>query len=92
LAPPGPGACIEGEVKLCTWLGSVVEHAVRIGPDITILARGPGIGRGATRRHSAGARVALHWGPDDERLFDPAGRAMHADPNEQAIIRETNHA
>jgi putative spermidine/putrescine transport system ATP-binding protein len=92
LRPPGSEACIEGEVELCTWLGSVVEHAVRIGPDITIVARGPGLGPDATRRHSAGARVALHWGPDDERLFDPTGRAMHADPIEPAIIRETNHA
>ena len=92
LALPGSGACIEGEVELCTWLGSVVEHAVRIGPDITILARGPGLGRDATPRHSAGARVALHWGPDDERLFDPAGRAINADRSEPANIRETNHA
>ena len=92
LRPPGSDACIEGEVELCTWLGPVVEHAVRIGPDITILARGPGLGPDATHRHSAGTRVALRWGPDDERLFDAAGRAMNADRNEQAIIRETNHA
>jgi putative spermidine/putrescine transport system ATP-binding protein len=92
LAPSGSDACIEGEVELCTWLGSVVEHAVRIGPDITILARGPGLGRDATPRHSAGTRVALRWGPDDERLFDPAGRAINADRSKPAIIRETNHA
>jgi putative spermidine/putrescine transport system ATP-binding protein len=89
LAQPGPGACIEGEVELCTWLGSVVEHAVRVSPDVTILARGPGLGADATRRHSAGTRVALRWEANDERLFDAGGRAMNA---EQAIIRETNHA
>ena len=25
--------CVEGEVELCTWLGAVVEHAVRIAPN-----------------------------------------------------------
>ena len=89
LAPPGPGACIEGEVELCTWLGSVVEHAVRIAPDITILARGPGLGVDATRRHSAGTRVALRWEAADERLFDANGGALQS---RQANIRETNHA
>jgi putative spermidine/putrescine transport system ATP-binding protein len=92
LATPGSTACIEGDVELCTWLGSVVEHAVRIGPDIMILARGPGLGADATRRHSASTRVALRWGPQDERLFDAAGRAMNADRSEQANIRETNNA
>ena len=89
LAPPGPGACIEGEVELCTWLGSVVEHAVRIAPEVTILARGPGLGVDATRRHSAGTRVALRWEAADERLFDSNGGALQP---RQANIRETNHA
>jgi putative spermidine/putrescine transport system ATP-binding protein len=87
LAAPGTAACIEGDVELCTWLGSVVEHAIRIAPDITLLARGPALGRDATPRHSAGTRVALHWEPSDERLFDADGHAM-----QQATIRETNHA
>ena len=73
LASPGTDGCIEGEVELCTWLGSVVEHAVRIAPDITMLARGPGLGRDATPRHSAGTRVALRWEAEDERLFDAGG-------------------
>jgi putative spermidine/putrescine transport system ATP-binding protein len=80
------GGCAEGDVELCTWLGSVVEHAVRIAPDVTLLARGPGLGPDATARHTAGTRVALRWGPDEERLFDASGRAMEAD------IRETSHA
>jgi putative spermidine/putrescine transport system ATP-binding protein len=92
LTPAGADACVEGEVELCTWLGSVVEHAVRIGADTTILARGPGLGPDATRRHSAATRVALRWGPDDERLFDQAGCAINAQRTGQAIIRETNHA
>jgi hypothetical protein len=36
--------------------------------------------------------VALRWGPDDERLFDFAGRAIDAGPSDQAIIRETSNA
>jgi putative spermidine/putrescine transport system ATP-binding protein len=85
LAPPG-GGCVEGEVELCTWLGAVVEHVVRVSPETTLLARGPGLGPDATPRHTAGTRVALHWGADDERLFDAADHAMEAD------IRETSHA
>jgi putative spermidine/putrescine transport system ATP-binding protein len=89
LAAPGTHGCIEGEVELCTWLGSVVEHAVRIAPNVTILARGPGLGVDATRRHSAGTRVMLRWEVADERLFDSGNLAMQP---QQANIRETNHA
>jgi putative spermidine/putrescine transport system ATP-binding protein len=85
LAPPG-GGWVEGEVELCTWLGAVVEHAVRIAPDITLLARGPGLGPDATPRHTAGARVALRWAAEDERLFDADSHAVEAE------IRETSHA
>jgi putative spermidine/putrescine transport system ATP-binding protein len=92
LTTTGGNGCVEGEVELCTWLGSVVEHAVRIGPDTTILARGPGLGADATPRQSAGARVALRWGAEDERLFDADGRAMTADRSDRLGIRETNHA
>jgi putative spermidine/putrescine transport system ATP-binding protein len=85
LVVPGSG-CIDGEVELCAWLGSVVEHAVRIAPDITLLARGPGVGPDAAPRHSAGTRVALRWAAEDERLFDAAGNAT------TTKIRETHHA
>jgi putative spermidine/putrescine transport system ATP-binding protein len=85
LAPEGGGS-IDGEVELCTWLGAVVEHAVRIAPDITLLARGPGLGPDAAPRHTAGARVALRWGAEDERLFNADGHAMGAE------IKETSHA
>jgi len=86
LAMSGDGL-IDGEVELCTWLGSVVEHAVRISPEVTLLARGPGLGPDAAPRHSAGTRVALRWGAEDERLFDAAGQAL-----QQSTIRETSHA
>ena len=85
LVSPGTG-CIDGVVELCTWLGSVVEHAVRITPDIVVLARAPGVGQDAATRHSAGTRVALHWGQEDEFLFDTSGQAMGAK------VRETSHA
>ena len=85
LGAPGSG-CIDGEVELCTWLGSVVEHAIRISPEIVLLARGPGLGPDATPRHSAGTRVALRWGSEDEFLFDAEGRALGAE------VRETSHA
>lgn len=78
--------CVDGAVELCTWLGSVVEHAVYIAPDVTLLARGPGLGPDAASRHSAGTRVALRWGAEDERLFDADGHAL------QQSIRETHHA
>ena len=85
LAPPGRGL-VDGEVELCTWLGAVVEHAVRIAPNLTVLTRGPGLGPDATPRHTAGTRVALRWEAEDERLFDAEGRAM------QAVTWETSHA
>jgi putative spermidine/putrescine transport system ATP-binding protein len=85
LVPPGRGL-IDGEVELCTWLGAVVEHAVRVAPNLTLVTRGPGLGPDATPRHTAGTRVALRWEAEDERLFDSAGRAM------QAVCRETSHA
>ncbi len=85
LTVPGRG-CIDGTVELCTWLGPVVEHAVRITPEIVVLARGPGLGPEAATRHSAGTRVALSWGREDEFLFDAEGHAMGAE------VRETSHA
>jgi putative spermidine/putrescine transport system ATP-binding protein len=87
LAPDGT-AQAEGEVALCTWLGSVVEHVVRLGPDTTVLTRGPALGRDAVRRHAPGTRVALAWEPDEERLFDADGNALTA----SATLKETNDA
>ncbi len=87
LAPDGAGTT-EGEVELCTWLGSVVEHVVRLGPDSTVLTRGPALGRDAVRRHPPGTRVALAWEPDEERLFDAEGNALTA----SVTLKETNDA
>jgi hypothetical protein len=74
---PGQGF-VEGEVELSTWLGAVVEHAVRVAPNLTVLVRSPGLGPDATPRHTAGTRVALAWAAEDERLFDVQGRAMRS--------------
>jgi putative spermidine/putrescine transport system ATP-binding protein len=87
LAPDG-NARVEGEVVLSTWLGSVVEHVVRLGPDTTVLTRGPALGRDAVRRQTPGTRVTLAWEPDEERLFDADGNALTA----SVTLKETNDA
>jgi putative spermidine/putrescine transport system ATP-binding protein len=84
LEAPGRGL-VDGEVELSTWLGAVVEHTVRLTPDLALLARGPGLGPNAMPRHSSGTRVALSWAMQDERLFDAQGRTMRAE-------RETSNA
>ncbi len=87
--PPGiarqrsPGR--RGGTLHLAWLGRGARRAHRPGHR-RLLARGPGLGPDATPRHTAGTRVALRWGADDERLFDAGGHAM------EATIRETSHA
>ncbi len=89
---PGTAAArISGEVELCSYLGAVVEHVVRIGPDATILARGPSVGPDAARRLPAGSTVALSWTAEDERLFDTDDRAMAAESAMQLAPKETDH-
>jgi putative spermidine/putrescine transport system ATP-binding protein len=90
-APGTAAARIGGEVELCSYLGAVVEHVVRIGPDATILARGPSVGPDAARRLPAGSTVALTWTAEDERLFDTDDRAMAAEPAMQLAQKETDH-
>jgi hypothetical protein len=90
-APGAPAARATGEVELCTYLGSVVEHVVRIGPDATILTRGTGMGPNAAPRLPAGSKVALIWAAEAEHLFDHEDRAVSADPAVAAVQRETNH-
>jgi hypothetical protein len=79
-------------VELCTWLGATVEHVVRIGPELALLARGPGIGPNAVRRYAAGERVALDWAIEDELLFDDADRPVAPGSQETIAARETHHA
>jgi putative spermidine/putrescine transport system ATP-binding protein len=87
LLAPGGNARAEGEVALCTWLGSVVEHVVRLGLETTVLTRGPALGRDAVQRHTPGTRVALAWEQDEERLFDADERALMA----SVTLEEINH-
>jgi putative spermidine/putrescine transport system ATP-binding protein len=88
LGVPGQTGRVEGTVELCTWLGATVEHVVRLSPEVTILARGPGLGPDAAMRQSAGTRVTLHWSREDEFVFDTDERpAAQFTP-----IRETNNA
>jgi putative spermidine/putrescine transport system ATP-binding protein len=92
LAPAGGEARVEGTVELCTWLGATVEHVVRIGPELAVLARGPGIGPNAVRRHDAGERVALDWAIEDELLFDGEDRPAGREAMESNTARETHNA
>ncbi len=91
LAPGSAAARVSGEVELCSYLGSVVEHVVRIGPEATILARGAAIGPGAAPRHAAGSTVALAWPAEEERLFDQQDRALAAVPAVSVVQKETDH-
>ncbi len=75
---PGSNNQCNATVELCTYLGAVVEHAVRLAPNITILVRGPGLGPDAVRRHDTGTRVGLSWGIADERIFDSGGKPLAA--------------
>jgi putative spermidine/putrescine transport system ATP-binding protein len=93
IAEPGhAGARAEGSVELCTWLGATVEHLVRLGPELAILARGPGLGPDAAPRHKAGTRVSLHWSAGEEFLFDADDRPVAADARHFSPARETNDA
>ncbi len=75
--PPGAAdAQTEGTVELCTYLGAVVEHLVRLDTGQDVLVRGPGLGRDAAPRAAVGSRVSLHWPAAEERLFDGHDRAL----------------
>ncbi len=73
---PGADARAEGTVELCTYLGAVVEHVVRLGPGLDMVARGAGLGHDAVARHAAGERVGLAWGAAEERIFDADDRRV----------------
>ena len=93
LGEPGCAAArAEGTVELCTWLGATVEHLVRLGPELAILARGPGLGPEASLRHKAGERVSLHWSAGEEFMFDADDRPIAADARHYSPAREINDA
>ncbi len=76
LAPAGAPAQTEGDVELCTYLGAVLEHVIRLDGAASVVVRGPALGADAARRHDPGSRVALAWSAAEERLFDADGRPL----------------
>lgn len=77
LAPGGvANARVEATVKLCTYLGTVVEHLVTLDSGADLIVRGAGMGQDAAPRHAAGARVALLWDAAAERVFDAEGHPV----------------
>jgi putative spermidine/putrescine transport system ATP-binding protein len=93
LAPIGvplgaSAARAEATVKLCTYLGTVVEHLVSLDSGTDLIVRGPGIGQDATRRLAPGTRVALIWDAAAERVFDQGGRPMLGTAVDQAVMTD----
>jgi putative spermidine/putrescine transport system ATP-binding protein len=79
LAAPGSAdSCIEGTVKLCTYLGAILEHVVRLDSGRDVIVRGSGLGPEAMRRWVPDDRVSLIWSAPAERLFDALDRAIPA--------------
>jgi putative spermidine/putrescine transport system ATP-binding protein len=78
----------EATVKLCTYLGTVVEHLVSLDSGTDLIVRGPGIGQDATRRHAPGTRVALIWDVAAERVFDPDGRPVLGTAVDQSVMTD----
>jgi putative spermidine/putrescine transport system ATP-binding protein len=81
--PGNPDGRVDATVRLCTYLGAVLEHVVRLDDGTDLIVRGPGLGPDAARRHEAGAKVSLGWNADAERVFDnedrPAARVAAAE-------------
>jgi putative spermidine/putrescine transport system ATP-binding protein len=74
LAPQGAAEeRAEGTVKLCTYLGAVVEHVVRLDSGRDVIARGLGAD---TRRWAPDERVSLVWSSAAERVYDDGDKAV----------------
>jgi putative spermidine/putrescine transport system ATP-binding protein len=79
LAAPGSGkGCVEGTIKLCSYLGAVIEHVVRLESGRDVIVRGSGLGLEATRRWTPDDRVSLTWNAAAERLFDDRDQGIAA--------------
>jgi putative spermidine/putrescine transport system ATP-binding protein len=91
LAPPGAARTrVEGTVKLCTYLGAVLEHVVRLDSGRDVIVRGLGLGPEATRRWAPDDRVSLTWSAAAERIFDDLDRAVAAAAAEPATTEGGN--
>jgi putative spermidine/putrescine transport system ATP-binding protein len=83
LAPPSAtDARVEGTVKLCTYLGAVLEHVVRLDSGRDVIARGLGT---ETRRWLPDERVSLVWSATAERVYDDNDKAV---PNAEPAMTE----
>ena len=77
LLPTGAVAArVEGSVKLCTYLGTVIEHVVRLDSGHDMIVRGPGLGPAAAERWAPGERVSLTWHAAAEHVFDDGDRTV----------------
>jgi len=76
LGPPNAvDARAEGTVKLCTYLGAVLEHVVRLDSGRDVIARAE------TRRWAPNERVSLMWSALTERVYDGSCKAVpNAEP------------
>jgi putative spermidine/putrescine transport system ATP-binding protein len=94
LSPAGAAdARTEGTVRLCTYLGAVLEHVVQLDDGGDVIVRGPGLGPQASQRHEGGTRVSLTWSASAERVFDKESRpaATLAEP-EPVITQGENRS
>ena len=90
-APGSAGARVEGVVKLCTYLGAVVEHVVRLESGHDLIVRGPGLGSEAVRRWASDERVSLIWSAAAERVYDDQDRTLaNAAEEEPAVVEGGN--
>jgi putative spermidine/putrescine transport system ATP-binding protein len=74
IAAASDAARARGVVELSTYLGAVVEHVVRLSPELRVVMRAAA----PAPRFPPGAEVALHWAADAERVFDEAGAPLDA--------------
>jgi putative spermidine/putrescine transport system ATP-binding protein len=81
-------SCVEGTIKLRTYLGAVLEHVVRLDSGDDIIVRGPGFGAEAARQWAPDDRVSLSWSATTERVFDALDCAVPATGAEPAATEE----
>jgi putative spermidine/putrescine transport system ATP-binding protein len=75
----------KGTVKLCTYLGAVLEHVVRLDSGRDVIVRSPGLGPQAARRWAPDDRVSLIWSAAAERIFDDRDQAVPSMAAEPAM-------
>jgi putative spermidine/putrescine transport system ATP-binding protein len=78
-------ACVQGTVKLCTYLGAVLEHVVRLDSGHDLIVRSPGLGPQAAQRWAPDERVSLIWSAAAEQVFDDRDQAVPSVAAEPAM-------